>query len=61
MITNRTQSLQHTEWTDHYIIKNQTKCITIPSSMKNTKVTIKRNGKYEHRRISVSADTKRNH
>lgn len=42
MITNRTQSLQHTEWTDHYIIKNQTKCVVIPASMKKIRVKITR-------------------
>lgn len=45
MITNRTQSLQHTEWTDHYIIENQTKCIVVPASMKKIKVTFKKKNK----------------
>lgn len=43
----RTESLQHTEWTNHHIVYNRTRFIEIPAGMKKIRVKITRKTKYE--------------
>ena len=43
----RTESLQHTEWTNHHIVYNRTRYIEIPAGMKKIRVKIIRKTKYE--------------
>lgn len=38
----QTESLQHTEWTNHHIVYNRTRYIEIPAGMKKIKVTFKK-------------------
>lgn len=38
----RTESLQHTEWTNHHIVYNRTRYIEIPAGMKKIRVKITR-------------------